>query len=232
MSINNQGFGGLMQHSVRKILLCVLTLFGVQWALSESVYAQAVQLPITYGQTIQGALGSPGDDVLPDGRPIDRYRLVTQAPGQTYAITAASLQIPVVSSVSFIDTANQQIVPLQQAQVFLPGQQVLYAGRLPQPGTYIINVFSPDTQRPLGGYTLSLSCLDDNGGDDNGIDDDLDDQGDCPGGAANNLTPPSPTPGLGDDRGFDDNGGDDNGGDDDNGGGDDNGGEDDDGSDG
>jgi hypothetical protein len=175
----------LMQHAARKTLLCALALVGIHSALSGSVYAQAVQPPIAYGQTIQGSLGSPGDDVLSDGRPIDRYRLVTQAPEQTYVIRATSLQIPLVSSISFINTAGQQ-VPLQQAQVFFSGQQVLYAGTLPQPGIYIINVYALDTQRPVGGYTLSLRGGDDNGvgdidlGDDNGVGDD--DLGDDNGG--------------------------------------------------
>ncbi len=203
MNINNQRLGGLIQHATTRALLCSLTLVGLQPALSGSAYAQAVQPPIAYGQTVERALGGPGDDVLPDGRPIDRYRLVTQVPGQSYVIRAASLQIPVASQIAFIDTANQRAVPLQQAQVFLPGQQVLYAGRLPQPGIHIISVFSRDPQQPIGTYTLSLTCLDDDDADDDL--DDLDDRDDCPG--------------LGDD----DRGRDDNGGDDDNGGGDDDG---------
>ena len=113
-----------MQQTARRALLCALALVGIHSALSGSVYAQAVQPPITYGQTIQGALGSPGDDVLSDGRPIDRNRLMTRVPQQAYVIRAASLQIPVVSTISFIDTAGQRTVPLQQAQVFSSGQHV------------------------------------------------------------------------------------------------------------
>jgi hypothetical protein len=195
-SINIQRLHWLKQHTPTSALLYTLALLGVQPGLSGSVYAQAVQPPIAYGQTVQGALGSPGDAVLPDGRPIDRYRLVTQTPGQTYVIRAVSLQFPVASSISFSDTANQRTVLLQEAQVSAPGQQVLYGGSLPQPGTYIIAVFSPNAQRSLGGYTLSLRCLDDDGTDDD--QDDLDDDDSCPTGATTNVTPPTPTPGLDD----------------------------------
>jgi hypothetical protein len=196
-----------MQHAARKTLLCALALVGIHSALSGSVYAQAVQPPIAYGQTIQGSLGSPGDDVLSDGRPIDRYRLVTQAPGQIYVVSAASRQIPVVSSISFIDTARQQAVPLQQAQVFFARQRVLYAGRLAQPGTYLIKIFPLDPQRPIGSYTLSLTCL-----DDSSVDGSLDDGGDCSRGADNSVGG-NPGPNVGDDRGGDDRGFDDRGGD-------------------
>ena len=194
MNINIQGLHCSIRHTPLAALLYMLVLLGVQPALSGSVHAQAVQPPITYGQTVQGALGSPGDAVLPDGRPIDRYRLVTQAPGQTYVIRAASLQFPVASSIAVSNPATQRTVLLQYAQVSLPGQQVLYGGRLPRPGTYIITVFSPETQRSLGGYTLSLRCLDDDGTDDDL--DDLDDDDSCPTGAPSNLTPPTPTPGV------------------------------------
>ena len=173
MIINTQKPRYLMQQTARRALLCALALVGIHSALSGSVYAQAARPPIAYGQTIQGSLGSPGDDVLSDGRPIDRNRLMTRVPQQAYVIRATSLQIPLVSTISFINTAGQQ-VSQQQAQVFFSGQQVLYAGTLPQPGTYIINVYALDNQRPVGGYTLSLRGGDNNGvvdidlGDDNG----------------------------------------------------------------
>lgn len=122
MSINNQKLSYLMQQTASRALLYALMLVGIHSALPGSVYAQAVQPLIAYGQTVQGVLGSPGDDVLPDGRPSDRARLVTRGP-EPYVIRAAFPQIPVVSSISFRDTANQQTVPLQQAQVFASGQQ-------------------------------------------------------------------------------------------------------------
>ncbi len=213
MNISHQRLRCFLQQPARRVLLYGLTLVGFQWVLPEFAFAQAVQPPIAYGQTVQGVLGSPGDAVLPDGRPIDRYRLVTQAPEQTYAVTAASLQIPVVSSISFVDTAHQQIVRLQQAQVFFPGRRVLYAGRLAQPGTYFINIFSLDPQRPIGSYTLSLTCLDDSSA---GIG--LDDGGACSrGGVGRNPGPnpgAGPGPRLGDNRGGDDRGGNRRGGDD------------------
>lgn len=194
MSISIRGLHWLTQHTPTSALLYALASLGVQPALFGSVYAQAVQPPITYGQTVQGALGSPGDAVLPDGRPIDRYRLVTQIPGQTYALRAVSLQFPVASSISISNPATQRTILLQYAQVSAPGQQVLYGGRLPQPGTYIITVFSPNAQRSLGAYTLSLRCLDDDDTDDDLDDLDVDDS--CPSGTNNNLTSPTPTPGV------------------------------------
>jgi len=215
MNISYQRLRYLILRPAGRALLYGLTLLGLQWALPDFASAQAVQPPIAYGQTVQGVLGSPGDTVLPDGRPIDRYRLVTQVPGQTYAVSAASLQIPVVSSISFIDTARQQAVPLQQAQVFFARQRVLYAGRLARPGTYLISIFSLDPQRPIGSYTLSLTCLDDSSADGS-----LDDGGDCSRGADNSVggspgpnVGGSPGPNVGDDRGGDDRGPDDGGGD-------------------
>jgi hypothetical protein len=97
----------------------------------------------------------------------------------------------VACSFAFFNTATQRTVLLQQAQVAAPGQQVLYGGTAPQPGTYIISVFSPNAQRPLGGYTLSLDAAD----PDDDLDD-LDDDDSCPAGVNNNVTPPTPTPGV------------------------------------
>lgn len=196
MNISHQRLCRLIPQPAGRALPYGLAVLCLLWGLTESAHAQAVHPPITYGQTVQGMLGSPGDEVRPDGRPIDRYRLVTQAPGQTYVVTATSLQIPVVSSVSFIDTAGQQIVPLQQAQVFLAGQRVLYAGRLARAGTYLINIFSFDPQRPIGSYTLSLTCLDDSsaGGS-------LDTGGNCSSGADDNVGG-NPGPNVGDDHGI------------------------------
>jgi hypothetical protein len=219
MRINHQGIHWLKQHPPTSALLYTLALLGVQPALSGAAYAQAVIPPIAYGRTVQGVLGSPGDAVLPDGRPIDRFRLVNRAPRQTYIIRAISRQFPVACSFSFVNTANQRTVLLQQAQVSAPGQQVLYGGTAPQPGTYVISVFSLNAQRPLGGYTLSLGCLDADDPDDDLDDLDVDDS--CPAGVNNNGTPPTPTPGVDNSGpgsvGDDDQGGDDNGGGDDDG---------------
>jgi hypothetical protein len=78
---------------------------------------------------------------------------------QPYAIRVSSPEIPIVSTLSVFDPAQQQLVPVQQAHAFSAGQQLLYAGTLAQPGEYIISIFSFAPEQPLGRYTLSLSYL-------------------------------------------------------------------------
>jgi hypothetical protein len=68
MSINKQKLSYLMQQAARRALLYALALVAIHSDLPGFVYAQAVQPPIAYDQTVRGALGSPGEDVLPDGR--------------------------------------------------------------------------------------------------------------------------------------------------------------------
>lgn len=175
MKLANNTFHSIMRADIGKTLSARLALLTVQGALSGAACGQTVPT-ITKGQTVQGTLGGGTDAVLPDGRPIDQYRLTTQVPGQTYAIRAISPQVPLISSVSFFNPTLRRFVPLQRATVFAAGQQVLYAGALAQPGNYTIDVFPLTAQQPVGSYTLSLSCLGDDL-DDDGVDDDSPDDG-------------------------------------------------------
>lgn len=208
MKLRNPGFD--TRTRVGKAVSSGLVVLAAQGVLAGAAFGQTAPTPIAYGQTVQGSLGDGTDAVLPDGRPIDQYRLTTPLAGQTYAIRAASVEIPIASTIRYLNPATQQFAPLQRSFTFAGGQQLLYAGDLAQPGTYAIDVFPVDTQRPVGSYTLSLACLgddlDDDGldddGSDDGLDDDLDDcavQAGAPGG------PPASPPGAGgDDNGDDD----------------------------
>lgn len=163
--------------NARRAVSTGLALLAAQGVLSAAAFAQAASI-ITYGQVVQGALGDATDAMLQDGRPIDRYRLTTQVPNQAYAVFAASPEIPIASTVLYFDPSAGAYVPLQRANTFGAGQRTLYAGSLPQPGTYLIDIYPQDLQQPVGSYTLSL-CGDDD--DDDDADDlgDLDDLDDC-----------------------------------------------------
>lgn len=120
--------------------------------------AQVAIAPITFGQNVSGALTST-DSLSSDGRPRDRYRLVTQAPNTRYVITVRSPAVPLVSEISFVNVnlLGDPASGLQTASNFAPGQQIQYSGTLAQPGQYLILVRSGDVQRPVGSYTLSLT---------------------------------------------------------------------------
>jgi hypothetical protein len=78
---------------------------------------------------------------------------------------------------------NRRPFPPQRPQVFTGAQQLLYAGRLPQPGQLIISIYSADPQQPNGSYVLSLGCIDDSadgvGDDSDGLGNDIDDDDNC-----------------------------------------------------
>lgn len=156
MSSGIRGLACLIRRPSRRGLVGGLALVGIQWGISGFAYAQTA-IPIAYGQIIQGTLGDTADASLPDGRPSDTFRFVTQAPNQEYAIRAVSTQIPIV--LTLLSSGPQGSTPLVRARSFAPGQIVLFAGTLSQPGTYLIDIFSQGLQRPDGTYTLSLTCL-------------------------------------------------------------------------
>lgn len=174
MKLRNQSFGCRVRGKTLASSVAVLATCG---ALSGVAFGQTAPTAITYGQAVQGALGDATDTVLQDGRPIDRYVLITQAAGQPYAIRARSPEIAIASTVLYFDSALGQYVPLQRATTFVAGQQVLYAGVLEQPGRYLIDVFPQDLQAPVGSYTLNLTCLGDDLDDDGVDDDDFDEDG-------------------------------------------------------
>ncbi|MGH8503776.1 MAG: hypothetical protein ACREVE_15185 [Gammaproteobacteria bacterium] len=173
MSVNSNDFSA--RRRAIQVLGPACASAAILLAAADMANAQAVPpAPLVNGQTVRGNLGDANDTVFPDGRPVDRYVINAQVPNQAYAIEALSPEIPVVSTVSYLDPA-QGLVGLQRANVFSAGQMVLYAGALPQPGQYLVNIYSADAQQPIGTYTLSL-CRD---SDDDDDDDDLDDLDDC-----------------------------------------------------
>lgn len=108
--------------------------------------------PITFGQTIAGTLTSTDNIVA--GRPaFDTYSVVTQAPNQSYVITAISPNIPLFSD---LKTGTPSLFG-QAAFTTGPGQQVQYSGTLRPAGRYLITVSSSNLQQPVGSYTLSLT---------------------------------------------------------------------------
>jgi hypothetical protein len=104
-----------------------------QGVLSGAAFAQAAGT-ITYEQVGQGTLGGPTDAILQDGRPIDRYRLTTQVPNQGYTIFATSPQIPIASTVMYLDPTAGQYVALHRANTFDAGQRALYGGHFAASG--------------------------------------------------------------------------------------------------
>lgn len=111
---------------------------------------------ISFGQTITGALGDVDDLHFSDGTPVDEYHLTVSETGKSYGVTALSPSFPAISTVFYLDSMQQQWVPLQQALVFAPNGQVQYSGSLSQPGEYIVQIFSIDPSLS-GSYTLSLA---------------------------------------------------------------------------
>lgn len=175
MRVKDVGLTGFTRRHAKYMLGSALAVAAVNWALVDGAYAQGLPpAALVNGQTVQGNLGDANDTVLPDGRPVDRYVVTAQAPNQAYSVEASSPEIPVVSTVSYLDPAGG-LVGIQRANVFAAGQKVLYAGALPQAGRYLVNIYSADAQQPVGTYTLSL-CRDNDDDDD---DDDLDDLDDC-----------------------------------------------------
>lgn len=173
MSVNSNDF--FTRRRAIEVLGPACAATAILLAAADVANGQALPpAPLVNGQTVQGNLGDANDTVLPDGRPVDRYVITARVPNQAYAIEALSPVIPVTSTVSYLDPA-QGLVGLQRANVFAAGQKVLYAGALPQPGQYTVNIYATDPQQPLGTYTLSL-CRDNDDDDD---DDDLDDLDDC-----------------------------------------------------
>ena len=175
MRVKNFGAAGFTYRRTSQVLGSALAVVAVNCAIVGGANAQALPpAALVNGQTVQGNLGDANDTVLPDGRPVDRFVITALAPNQAYSIEADSPEIPVVSTVSYADSA-QGVVGLQRANVFAAGQKVLFAGALPQAGRYLVNIYSANAQQPIGTYSLSL-CRDHDDADD---DDDLDDLDDC-----------------------------------------------------
>ena len=115
---------------------------------------QTPVVPIAFGQTVQGTLTST-DPVIPAGTPIDRYFFAVTAPGPFF-IKASSPAVPLLS-VLYRVAPDGELIGLQDASVFTPGQALGYFGVLAQPGRYVIEVLSTNPQQPTGSYTLSLT---------------------------------------------------------------------------
>lgn len=127
----------------------------------DQVAAQATSVPprpITFGQNVAGTLAAT-DPVTGDGRPRDRYRLVTRAPNQRYVITVRSPAVPLRSDLAFVavNLAGDPAIAQQEARTLFRNQQIQYSGTLASAGQYLISVRSNDVQRPVGAYTIRLT---------------------------------------------------------------------------
>lgn len=122
---------------------------------SDSLPTQGNQTStITFGQTVQGALGDANDRIFEDGTPYDQYTLSTSQANKPYVITVNSSDFAPISTVIHYDPEKQQAIPQQGALVWAPNMQVQYSGTLSETGQYLIHVFALDNN--LGKYSLSL----------------------------------------------------------------------------
>gem|GEM_PF-5007606 len=127
-----------------------LTSFPLFAALSEG---------IACGEMKSGLI-EDSDELLPDGTPFDRYRFLTERPGQPY-IVSLQADFSVAVNIFFID-------PEQSEPVFVQGgfadplsteipAHIQLSGILSMPGDYRIVVF-PDPPEGRGSYELGFRC--------------------------------------------------------------------------